>query len=323
MAVETISPLVTIITPAYNRASYLEETIRSVLTQDYPHIEYIVLDDGSTDHTRQALENYTGRLFWESHPNMGETRTVNKGFGLANGEIIAVVNSDDPLLPGAIPAMVRLMQERPELLMVYPDWNMIDAEGRLIEHIATFDYNYVDMLRWHHCIPGPGAFFQRSVVKQLGGRDPQFRYVADFDFWLRAGLLGPAARIPQTLATFRWHPGGASSRDKGVRMAEEHIRLINKIYALSDLPREMLAVKAEAYSSAHYVAGVVCGDNALEERRYHYRRALRYAPLKHLFEYRDRLPVFLGTERGWIAEAMCLTAKLLVKTLGVRRHGGV
>ena len=84
-------PLVTVITPAYNRASYLVETIESVLGQDYPRLEYIVLDDGSTDNTREVLGKYEGRIIWETHPNMGETRTVNKGFGLARGEIVVVV----------------------------------------------------------------------------------------------------------------------------------------------------------------------------------------------------------------------------------------
>lgn len=209
------APLVTVITPAYNRADYLAETIDSVLLQDYPNIEYVVLDDGSTDSTVQVLQRYANRLTWESRQNVGETRTVNRGFERARGEIVGIVNSDDPLLPGAIRMIAQLMQERPELLVVYPDWDMIDADGNRIERITTFEYDYINMLRWHHCIPGPGAFFQRSVVDQLGGRDPEFRYVADFEFWLRAGMLGPFARIPRTLATFRWHPGGASSRDKG------------------------------------------------------------------------------------------------------------
>src|SRR5688572_11108874 len=118
-------PLVTIITPAYNRASFMDETIQSVLSQDYPHIEYVVLDDGSTDNTLQVLEKYRSRIILESHPNMGETRTVNKGLSMAKGAIVSIVNSDDPLLPGAVRTSVAVLQEHPDALAAYPDWNEI------------------------------------------------------------------------------------------------------------------------------------------------------------------------------------------------------
>ena len=286
-------PLVTIITPAYNRAPFLDETIQSVLAQDYPHIEYLVLDDGSTDNTREVLAKYTGQIYWESHPNMGETRTVNKGFMMGKGEIVGVVNSDDPLLPGAVSAIVECMRADPELIVVYPDWNMIDESGKLIRHMATFNYSYRDMLRWHHCMPGPGTLFRREVVDKLKGRDPQFWYVGDFDFWLRAGLMGPFARISRKLACFRSHAGGTSSGAQGVRMAEEHIRLVEKIYSIPNLPRHLLAIKPEAYSSACYIAGVVCGDKLSEIRKKYYIRAIIYCPWKYFFEYRGRLLVIL------------------------------
>ena len=139
-------PLVSVITPAYNRASYLDETIQSVLGQDYTNIEYIVLDDGSTDNTRDVLEKYDGRIVWETHPNMGETRTVNKGFGMAHGEIVVVVNSDDPLLPGAVKAAVDFMESRPDVLVAYPDWNFIGPKSEVTEHIRVREYDYSFMV---------------------------------------------------------------------------------------------------------------------------------------------------------------------------------
>jgi glycosyltransferase involved in cell wall biosynthesis len=256
-----MQPLVTIITPAYNRASYLDETIQSVLGQDYPRIEYIVLDDGSKDHTSAVLAKYTGTITWESHPNMGETRTVNKGFAMAHGDIVAVINSDDPLLPGAIRAAVELMQSRPELLAAYPDWDYIDPKARTMWHEQVPEYDYVRMVREHHCTPGPGTFISRKAVDLMGGRDPEFRYVADFEYWLRLGLNGPMARIPKTLATFRVHPDSASMFHRGRRMAEEHIRLMEKYFARPDIPTEVRRVKATAFSWAHWVAGHSCGGD--------------------------------------------------------------
>ena len=280
-------PLVSIITPVYNQANYVGETIESVLSQDYENLEYIVIDDGSTDNTVEVLKKYSGRIHWETRKNKGETATVNEGVSKARGEIIGIVSSDDPLLPGAIKEMVKVFIEQPDLIIVYPDWLMIDAEGKVIEKIVTFDYNYANMLRWHHCMPGPGTLIKKSVFQALGGRDPQFRFVADFDFWLCAGLIGPFARIPKTLASYRWYAGGASSASKGVTMAEEHIRLVNKIFSLPNFPKNLLRLKNEAFSSANYIAGVVCGDNRPLKRKY-YLSAIRYAPVKYLGEYRNR-----------------------------------
>ncbi len=92
-------PLVSVVTAAYNRASFLPETIESILSQSYPNIEYIVLDDGSADNTREVLARYDGRIRWESHPNMGESLTVNKGWNMARGDLVMTVNSDDPFCP--------------------------------------------------------------------------------------------------------------------------------------------------------------------------------------------------------------------------------
>lgn len=287
------SPLVTVITPAYNRASYLDETILSVLNQDYPHLEYIVLDDGSTDDTLRVIRKYEDRIRWDTHKNMGETRTVNKGFSMAKGEIIGVVNSDDPLLPDSIRKIVKFMAAREELVVVYPDWDMIDSHGEIVKHFKAFEYRYVDMIRKHFCLPGPGAFFRRAVVDQLKGRDPQFRYVADLDFWFRAGLMGPFMRIPETLATFRVHAHSATVSHKGTAMADEHITLIEKFYSLPDIPETVLKVRKEAYSSANYVAGCACGEWAVFAKAKFFLKALSLAPLKYFGEYRKRLLVML------------------------------
>jgi len=276
-----ILPLVSIITPAYNRASYLDETIQSVLEQDYPQIEYIVLDDGSTDNTRELLEKYTGRLIWETHPNMGEHRTVNKGWSMAHGEIVVVVNSDDTLLPGAVSTAVAFMQAHPDILVAYPDWNMIEPDSKVRQHIQVLEYDYLYMLKRHHCTPGPGAFIRRKAFELTGMRDPEFRYVADFEYWLRLGLYGKFARIPKTLATWRVHPDAASLSHKGTAMADEHIRLMQKFYSRPDLPLEVRKVRAEAFSWAHYIAGVTA-ETARRAAAKHYLKSVLYHPRSHL-----------------------------------------
>jgi glycosyltransferase involved in cell wall biosynthesis len=264
-------PLVSIITAAYNMEAYLEETIRSVLDQDYPNLEYI-----------------TNRARIASHPNMGETRTVNRGFELARGEIVGVVSADDPLLPGAISRLVGVLRDRPEVVVAYPDWLMIDSLGVVLKEVRTYEYDYVDMVRWHHCVPGPGTLFRRSLVSTLRGRDPQFRYVADFDFWLRAGLIGPFVRVPEILAKYRWHEGSASVSQQNPLMGQEHIRLVRKLYSIRDLPSEIQRARREAFSSAYFIGGVVCGNRPSWQKARYFAQAIAHSPLKYLGEYRER-----------------------------------
>lgn len=287
-------PLVTIITPAYNRADLVAETIDSVLSQDYPNIEYIVLDDGSTDATLDVIKRYDGRLRWESHPNMGETRTVNRGFELARGDIVGVVNSDDPLLPGAVSKLVAALVENPGVVVVYPDWLIIDERGRTVQTFRSYDYTgYLDILRRHFCLPGPGTLFRRRVIDEVGGRDPQFRYVGDLEFWYRIGCLGDFLRVPEVLATFRVHPGSATVSQRGTRMAEEHIEIMEKIYAFSLLPAGAAAIKDEAYSSAYFAAGFNLGRGNFRKKYRYFLIALGLAPRKFFGEYKRRWLILL------------------------------
>jgi glycosyltransferase involved in cell wall biosynthesis len=266
-------PLVSIITPTYNRADLLAETIESVLGQDYPRMEYLVLDDGSSDSTIQVLESYSdNRLRWYHHSNMGETRTVNRGFSLAKGEILCVLSSDDPLLPGAVRSAVDALQAHPQAVVVCPDYLVIDKHGTICQQRQCGALSLEDMVPKHECGPGPAAFFRASLLDQIGPRDPEFRYVADFDFWLRAAGRGHIVRIPRVLACFREHEGSISSCVQDSDKAEEHLRLVEKIFAMPE-SRKLSPLRLEAYATAHYVAGV----NAIGGgRRFHFAQALRY-----------------------------------------------
>lgn len=258
-------PLVTVITPTYNRAALLPATIESVLGQDYPHLEHIVLDDGSTDNTEELLacmaSRAPGRLAFHRHENMGEQRTVNRGFSLARGEIIMVVNSDDPLLPGAVSESVDMLTKRPDLAATYPDWQMIDEASHTVRCVEAPDFSLERMLLFHECHPGPGAAIRRRAIEIAGGRDTEYRYVADFDFWLRLALAGPIARISKTLATWRRHDGAASAESLGPEMAAEHVRVVQRFFERPDLSPEIRALRRRSMSWAHYAAAYHAGRN--------------------------------------------------------------
>lgn len=115
-------PLVSIVIPAYNQGAFVAETIESVLSQEYDHTEVIVLDDGSKDATPEIIQGFRDRVTAVRHDNMGENPTVNRGLEMAQGEIVCIVNADDPLLPGAIEAGVMALEGDPRALAAYPDW---------------------------------------------------------------------------------------------------------------------------------------------------------------------------------------------------------
>ncbi len=254
------TPLVTIITPTYNRSSLLSKTIDSILNQNYKNIEYIVIDDGSTDDTERIVRNFQKinregkKLVYVKQKNMGETKAVNKGFSLARGEIIAVINSDDPLLPGCVSLIIEYLDQNPSILAVYPDWEMIDIHSKKIQSVHPADYNYLTSLKEHYCMPGPGTFFRKKAIELTGGRDSRFHYIADFAFWLKLGMYDELHHLPKTLATFRIHSGSQGVFKKGQNMASEHKALVDLLFSDPDLPKEAQVLKSAAYSSAYYVA---------------------------------------------------------------------
>jgi glycosyltransferase involved in cell wall biosynthesis len=270
-------PLVSIITPAYNRADYLAETIDSVLGQDYPFIEYIVLDDGSTDNTREVLSRYDGRIVWETHPNMGEARTVNRALEMSRGDIIVVVNSDDPLRPGAISRAVAEFASWQDLLAVYGDWVEIDPNSVDIRRVHVPQFDLATMMLSSNISLGPGTFFRRCVLAVVGMRDTSFRYVGDLDYWFRVAAHGPLRHVPEVLATHRTHPSAISFAERGRLMAAELVAVVQKVFADPELPTGIRRMRRAAVGNAHLSAAMACGGDD-RARIEHLCRAFVYAP---------------------------------------------
>lgn len=274
-------PLVTIITPVYNAEDYIGETVRSVLAQDYPRLEHIVLDDGSTDGTSEILRACTAdpRLRLVSHANIGEAATVNRGAALAAGDIIGVVNADDPILPGLVSAAVAMLEEQPELAAVYPDWRRIDATGKPIADMTVPEFDYRVLLEQNLCLPGPGALIRRTALAGEPLRDERFRYKSDYFLWLRLGLHWQLARLPGVYATWRQHPAGASQRGRSPRMATEYIAVVEALFARSDCPGEIMHWRRLARSVACYCAGLLAIHNPAVPGRQLIMRSLALAPV--------------------------------------------
>ena len=177
MASKQTRPLVSIITPSRNQAPFLEATIQSVLAQDYPEIEYLVIDGDSTDGSLDIIKRYQKRLaYWVSEPDLGQTDAINKGFAHANGEIFAWLNSDDLLLPGAITEAVDFLVKHPETGMVYGDADFIDETGRVIGSFPARQTDYRRLRQGYVHIPQQSAFFQGRFMEAGGSIGSKFLF---------------------------------------------------------------------------------------------------------------------------------------------------
>ena len=193
-----------IITPSLNQAQFIRETIESVLGQDYPQVEYIVIDGGSTDETLDILRGYGDRLTWVSEPDRGQSDAINKGFRMASGDVFGWLNSDDMYLPGALKAVADFFQENPPVGLVYGDVLYVGADGQLLKRKPAPEFEYRRLLQWCF-IPQPAAFFRSAVWHTVGGLARSLHYAFDWDLWLRMTQVCEVQRLPATVAGFRWH----------------------------------------------------------------------------------------------------------------------
>lgn len=200
-------PLVSIVTPVYNLADFIEETVLSVLGQDYPRIEYIVVDGGSTDGTLEILAKYRDRLRLISEPDRGTADAINRGFRLSSGEIFAFLNGDDTYLPGAVRTAVECLLAHPEAGGVYGEANWIAEDGSLIERYPTHPYDPA-LLAQECFICQPACFLRREIFQRAGLLDPDLECAFDYDLWIRVSRLAPLAKTDAVLANSRMRRAG-------------------------------------------------------------------------------------------------------------------
>ena len=214
---------ISIVTPSLNQAATIEETIRSVRDQDYPHFEHYVVDGGSHDETVSILERHP-HLLWVSEPDSGQTDAINKGMERARGDIVAYLNSDDLYRPGAFQAVAKAFED-PECFVLIGECDVIDAEGRTRDvHLGRLDARD-DLLRWWKwdrafCIPQPAVFIRRSALDAVGPFDPSYHLAMDLEMWMRLAKIFPFTMATRTLAAFRITPETKSSRLRAEMVVE-------------------------------------------------------------------------------------------------------
>jgi glycosyltransferase involved in cell wall biosynthesis len=197
---------VTIVTPSFNQAAYLEQTIMSVLNQDYPNIEYIVIDGGSTDGSVDVIKRYQDRLaYWISEPDGGQSHAINKAFEHATGQIFNWLNSDDLLMPSAVRIAVHYLTENPDIGMVYGDRIIIDEGGNFLSLTQVPSYN-AGIFRHHLRVPQETTFFRSELWMQVDGVDEELKFCMDYDLFVKLSKITQFYHIPFVLGAYRKHP---------------------------------------------------------------------------------------------------------------------
>ena len=244
--------LVSVVTPSFNQARYLEQTIRSVLDQDYPRIEYLVIDGASKDGSVEIIKKYEGKLaYWISGKDSGQAEAINKGLSRLKGDIVAWLNSDDYYMPGAISSVVKILEENPSVVMVYGDMLAVDENGQTINLMKYRQLSLEDLLCFQ-IIGQPSVFFRKDALEKAGLLDTTFHFLLDHHLWIRLAGQGRILHVPQTWSAARYH-AEAKNRAKAAEFGREAFRILDWAKNQPGLTEAVSGVERRARASAHRV----------------------------------------------------------------------
>lgn len=247
---DSSNPLVSVITPSYNQADFLEDTIKSVLAQDYPAIEYLIIDGGSTDGSVDIIRKYESELeWWISEPDEGQAAAINKGMLRAKGEIVAWLNSDDLYLPGAVSRAVADFQTHPQLGLVFGNAVTIDADGCPIRELIFPDWQLEDLIGFR-IICQPAVFMAREFYEQVAGLDLNYHFMLDHHLWIRIASLAHIHHIPSMLAAARHHEA-AKNVSQAAAFGRESLEILEWMKTQPDLAACVAAHKRQVLAGAY------------------------------------------------------------------------
>jgi len=272
-------PRVTVITPSFNQGEYLEEAIRSVILQDHPNLEYIVIDGASTDNSVEVVKRYGPWIsFWVSEPDDGQAGAINRGFERATGDYLCWLNADDVLYQGFLSRRVAEFATRPATDLIYGDvhsgWDDSERHDFRGESLP-----YLEMLRTLRVsIPQQSAVWRKAAVDRLGGLDPRWHVVLDREFFLRLARNCDMTYIPGACGFFRQH-GAAKSVAEKTTWVTELPRMYQEFFAAEDLTRDEAKLEGQTMAAVHLLcADILRGSRDWAGSTSHTVRAMTWSP---------------------------------------------
>lgn len=308
-------PRISIVTPSYNQAEWIEATIQSVLDQKYPRFEHIVVDGGSTDGTRDVVARYPHVRFVEE-PDLGQAHAINKGILLATGDVVAYLNSDDLYRPGAFETVAKTFSSDPEVMALVGGCDYVDEAGVTIGHMDAQLDRYWDLLRywgWEKwfCVPQQGVFWRRELLSEVGLFDVSFQFTMDYDMWLRVAARHPFRIERSTLAAFRMQAESKTISRTYLMYLEER-RAARRYWPRWWRPSRWVLEAASLRHTGRKMLDVAEHEALALRQRKH--------PLMLLRLSARHWPLVLLAPRWWLTVASALTAKSLVGRSAARLH---
>lgn len=269
---------VTAIIPVYNGAAYLEETLISVLeTREYSNTEIIVVNDGSTDDTSEIIAKFGEKIKVINQLNQGQATAINNALKISTSPYCSIVNCDDPIIDREIfkKSIIEFNCHK-NAVVTYPNWKMLDNLGRVLKEVKVSEYSQEELIGNFNCIVGPGAVFKLHEALLVGGWNSRFKYVPDYDFWLRMSEHGEFIKINEFLASWRHHEKSISVSSKNFQMAEERINVIRNFLNES---KTRYKFEKRALANSIYSAAILSAFDSTVNGRKLFIEAIRIYPL--------------------------------------------
>jgi len=283
---------ISLVTPSYNQGVFLTSTIKSVIDQNYPDLEYLVIDGGSSDNSVDIIKRYEKSLtYWISERDHGQCEAINKGWRRVTGEIIGYLNSDDLLLPGSLNRVSSFFENNPHVDFIYGNAIYIDKDGKTIGRLNGQPFDLRRLLLRIQTIPQPAMFFRRKLLDEIGYLDENLHYTMDFDFWLKIAKIYTIEYVPQDLAAMRLHTDAKTTSQQDLFYKDELI-VLTRFFSQPGLSVSLKNAEPLAFARCYFRgAEALFRMGSFSESRDLIVRAIRLSP-KVLLEDRNAILCF-------------------------------